>query len=48
MYMEEKICPCCGRHCNLAIPGCEWGEEYKKTGVLHERGHHHGKGRHQA
>lgn len=54
--MENKICPCCGRHCSLDDPHCERGERYAQTGVIPERdtsgendgvGHaHHGHGHH--
>ena len=49
--MSDKVCPCCGRHCNLDSPSCGRGAEYAKTGVVpphkHEEngerhGHHHG------
>lgn len=35
--MENKICPCCGRHCSLDNPHCERGEQYARTGVIPER-----------
>lgn len=35
--MENKICPCCGRHCSLDNPHCERGEQYARTGVILER-----------
>lgn len=34
---EIKICPCCGRHCDLNDPHCERGREYRETGVIPER-----------
>ena len=39
--MEEKVCPCCGKHCDLSAPSCPRGEEYARTGVIPE-GHGHG------
>lgn len=36
--IETNTCPCCGRHCDLSEPHCERGEEYKRTGVITERG----------
>ena len=43
---EKKICPGCGRHCDLSTPHCGKGREFAKTGVLPERKHseehHHG------
>ncbi len=47
MEEEKKVCPCCGRHCDLTNPSCERGREYAKTGVIPERkdtaegGHEH-------
>lgn len=35
--MENKICPCCGRHCSLDNPHCERWEQYARTGVIPER-----------
>lgn len=44
---EKKICPGCGRHCNLNEPCCEKGEEYLRSGKLPARqegeGHRHEK-----
>lgn len=28
--MEDKVCPCCGRHCPLTNPHCERGAEYAR------------------
>lgn len=43
---ENKICPGCGRHCNLNDLFCERGKEYFRTGKLpkhtHEDNHHRG------
>lgn len=30
--MENKFCPCCGRHCPLSNPSCERGIAYAKSG----------------
>lgn len=35
--MENKTCPCCGRHCSLDDPHCERGVQYAKTGIIPER-----------
>lgn len=40
---KNKVCPCCGRHCDLSAPQCGRGEEYLRTGIIPERSH--GKGR---
>lgn len=51
---ESRVCPGCGRHCDLNEPHCKTGEEYLRTGKLPERGHvdksHRGgrMGRHQS
>lgn len=31
---EKKICPGCGRHCDLSEPHCGRGEEYRRTGEM--------------
>lgn len=51
---ENRVCPGCGRHCDLNEPHCKTGEEYLRTGKLPERAHgdkpHRGgrMGRHQS
>lgn len=32
--VENNICPCCGRHCNLNEPHCNRGKEYIRTGII--------------
>lgn len=43
--LENKICPGCGRHCDLSAPRCGRGRTYAETGVLPEHrpeeGEHH-------
>ena len=34
---EMNVCPGCGRHCDLSMPGCERGETFARTGQLPER-----------
>lgn len=34
---EKKFCLCCGRHCDLDAPHCEYGEEYARTGVVKQK-----------
>ncbi len=34
---NRNICPGCGRHCDLTMPGCERGETFARTGQLPER-----------
>ena len=45
-YDRKKLCPGCGRHCDLSTPHCDKGREFAKTGVLPEYNHkkeeHHG------
>lgn len=47
--MDNNICPCCSKNCDLSAPGCMRGEEYKRTGFApqsdeHARSHENGKG----
>lgn len=37
--LENNICPCCGRHCDLKEPHCKRGEEYAKTGKMPKQGY---------
>lgn len=35
---EQKLCPCCGRHCDLNAPACERGAAYqRRETVMNER-----------
>ncbi len=36
---ENKLCPCCGRHCDLSAPHCDRGKEYLRTGIIPSRTH---------
>lgn len=36
---EKNICPGCGRHCDLDMPHCSRGEEYRRTGELPVKQH---------
>ncbi len=40
---EKKLCPCCGRHCDLSEPHCGRGKEYARTGVIPQHEHSHGR-----
>lgn len=42
MNVMEKMnfCPCCGRHCDLSMPQCERGTEYKRIGEATAEPHH--------
>ena len=42
--IEEKICPSCGRHCELSNPHCGRGEEYRRTRKMPKQ--RHGKEQH--
>lgn len=37
---KQNICPCCGRHCDLSMPKCERGAEYRRTGAVVTEPHH--------